>query len=147
MAVIPFRDGEVRKLGDSELDVNITSPGNAVGIFQRLRNGMKQILHFLFGLQIELLGAEIQAGIFVYGVVGLNANQNFLYLRIFLFQVVHVISGHHGNAGFLAEPDYLRQNLQFFCHTMVLHFQKEVVMAKDGFIFQGCFLGPFVISG
>ena len=84
----------------NSLHLHIASRCNIHCSPQRFRNLAKHPRHFRRSLEIKLVRRELHAVCVAHRLAGLNAQQNFLCVGIFVMQVVAIVRGHQRNPSF-----------------------------------------------
>ena len=113
------------------IDFDVAAPGNRHGALQRVRNFAEDLRHFLRRLEEELVGGKFHAMRIAHRLAGLNAEQDFLSVRIGVCQIVAIVRGDEGNSGFTREADDFRIDALFDFQSLILDFQKKVSLAEN----------------
>ena len=137
----------IRNLGVAKLKVKVALFCNFRRVFAGFRHHGEQVIHFICSLDVKFVGLELHAVGILNGLAGLDAQQDGLHLGIFLAQIVGVIGGRHGDAGFPRQLDELRQNDVVLFQPMVLQFDVIIAFSEQIPIPQGRGLGPLVVPG
>ena len=66
-----------------------------------------------------------------HGLAGLNAQQDLLRASVGLRQVMAIVCGDEGNAGFFREPHDLLIDALLHFEALILHLEKEVSLAEN----------------
>ena len=135
----------IRNVDLAESQFHIALVRNDLGVFNGFRNVRKQISHFPFRLQIELVIREAHSVFVFHQLTGLNTNQNVMSLGITLTNVMHVIGGHQRNSCFCSQSLHIGKNFQLFFQALILQFQIEVSFAKNVQKCQRFGLSSFVV--
>ena len=143
---VVFRDFEMGQPGDTELQFDIAPFGDPLRVLERFRYIAKEVPHLVLGLQVELLGAQVHARLFLEGMVRLDAEEDLLGAGVFLSQVVRVVRAHHRDARLPGESDELGADLRLFRHAVVLDFDEEVAFPEDVEVLEGTGLRLFIVA-
>ena len=76
-----------------------------------------------------------------HGLAGLDAEQDFLSVRVFVVEIVAIVGGDKGDAGFLGEADELAVDALFDGQALVLNFEEEIAFAENVAEAVGVFAG------
>ena len=137
----------IRDLGVAKLKVKVALFCNFRRVFAGFWHHGEQVIHFICSLDVKFVGLELHAVGILNGLAGLDAQQDGLHLGIFLAQIVGVIGGRHGDAGFPRQLDELRQNDVVLFQPMVLQLDVIIAFSEQIPIPQGRGLGPLVVPG
>src|SRR5215469_148738 len=91
---------EFRKRVGDAIDLDVTASGDTDSAGECVGNFAEDLRHFRGRLKIELVGGKLHAIGLAHGLAGLNAEEDFLGVSIFVVQVVAVVCGYHGDTGF-----------------------------------------------
>ncbi len=123
--------------------MNFTALGNFLGALDGVAQVGEQGQHFRFAFDIHLVGAHAHAVFIVQGFSCLDANQHLLGGGVFLVQVVGVVGGNQGHAGFFRQFYQPGDDHLLLTQAMVHHFDEEVVFAHD--VLHGADIVPGVV--
>ena len=129
--IAPVRDVKMRQLRMTEFKRHIAAIGNYARVSDSLRTIGEQREHFLLALDIHFFGLEVQTGLFTQPMIGLYANQNLLYTRIRLPDIMRVVRRSQRYARFFRKPDQMWVDGQLLTDAVVLYFQIIVVFAEN----------------
>ncbi len=118
---VAVRNLEFRKWIGDALDLYVAARGNIHGAAQRFGQFTKYLRHFRGGLEIKLVSGKFHAMRIAHGLAGLDAQQNFLGVRVGVFQVVAIVGGHQRNAGFFRETHEVRIDGPLDIQALVLN--------------------------
>ena len=94
-------------------------------------------LHLLLALH-EILAALIAQPVLVRQLlIGLEAQQDIVGVRVRLISIVNVIGGHQGNVQLPAHFQQLRVHQALFRNSVVLQLQEEIPFAETGLVLSG----------
>src|SRR5690348_12329218 len=91
---------------------------------QSVRNLAKNLGHLRGALEIKLVGREFHAVRVAHGLSGLDAEQDFLGVRVLVMEVVAIVCRDQRNAGFLREANQIRVHAMLDVESLVLNFEK-----------------------
>ena len=119
-----------KRVGDV-LDLDVAASGDIDGARERVGDFAENLGHLLGGLEVELVGGEFHAVGVAHGLAGLNAEQDFLSVSVFMVEIVAIIGGNDGDAGFLGEAEEFPVDALFDFEALVLDFEEEIAFAED----------------
>ena len=99
--ILVIRHVKMRKLSYSELELDVTSLGDFMGILNRALIVLKQSRHLVLGFHIKLVGLKLHSVGIVKGAVGLYAQQNTVDFAVLFFYVMAVVGRDHSDANFV----------------------------------------------
>ena len=99
--ILVIRHVKMRKLSYSELELDVTSFGNFMGILNRALVFTEQSGHLVLGFHIELVGLKLHSVGIIKGAVGLYAQQNTVDFAVLFFYVMAVVGCDHSDADFV----------------------------------------------
>ena len=123
--------GERRQHGLAELDVDVGPLGDPQRVVARLGHLGEQRAHLGRGLQVELLGVELEPVGVVAGRPRLHAQQRVVRLGVVAVDVVAVVGGQQRRPDVLGDLDQLGVRLVLLGEAVVLQFDEEVVLPED----------------
>ncbi len=103
--------------------------------------------HFIARLEIELRLREPHAIRIAHGFAGLDAQQNFVRPRVAFAHVMRIVGGYQRNARVLRQPQQLGDHDLVLIETVILNFEKEVLLAEHIGVAVSQALGFFVAIG
>src|ERR1700730_2808240 len=96
---MPFSSFELReRIGDA-LDFDVAARSNVHGAAQRLGKLAENLGHFDSALEVKLVGLELHAIRVAHGLAGLDAEQHFLGVSVFVMKVMTIVGGDERNTG------------------------------------------------
>ena len=101
------------------------------GAGQDLRTVFKHTQHLVVGLYIELVPLKLHPGGVVDGLAGLDAEHHVLGVGIVFAEIVAVIGGDEGEPQVFFQLKQAGMNAVLHRKSLVLDFEKEIVLAKD----------------
>ena len=125
------RNGEFRKRIVDLLQFQAAPLGNLDSLIENVRDLAEDAIHILAGLEIKLIGVELHPVRIVHRLAGLNAQQDVVRAAIILLHVVAVVGRGDLNAGALADPQHVGNDLSLLLQTVVVDFEKEPILAED----------------
>src|SRR5271157_614952 len=128
---VAFGNFKFGKRVGNVLDLDVASRGDIHGAAERVGNFAEDLGHFLGGLEVELVGGEFHAMRVAHGFAGLDAEQHFLGVRIFVVQIVAIVGDNQGDAGFLGEANQFAVDALFDLQALILNFQEEVPFPEN----------------
>ncbi len=93
-----FGNLELREWIGDALNFDIAARSNVHGPAQRLGKFAENLRHFHGALEVKLVGRKLHAMRVAHGLAGLNAEQNFLSVGVFVMQIVAIVGGNQRNA-------------------------------------------------
>ena len=144
--IFTVRHVKVRQFRIAELNLHMASVGNFLRIFNSLRTCGKKRQHLLLAFEIEFVSFEFKTVLLFYGMVGLDAQQDFLLFRIFFHNIMNIVGCGERDACFFRKPDDFRNDYPVFFQAVVLKFQKKTVLAEQPLIFQRDFFCLFKVA-
>ena len=134
-------------VGDA-IDLDVAASGDIDGAGDGFGNFAKDLGHFLSGLEIELVGGELHAMRVAHGLAGLDAEQDFLSVSVVVVEIVAIVGGDEGDAGFFGETNELRVDALFDGEALILNLEEEIAFAEDVAEAVGVFAGlvEFVVD-
>ncbi len=121
----------LREVEPAEFKPDMTPVHDPHGIFQSFRILPKQKFHFLRGFQVELRSFKAEPVGILYGLSGLDAEQDIMGIGILPVDIVHVIGRDQRNAGFPADPNQPFIDLSLGRQSVVLQFQIKGSLSKN----------------
>ena len=115
--------------------IHITAFGNQMGIMQRFFFTGKQRQHFFIAFTIITVVIKFHPVGIVDRFIGLNAQQHVLRRGILFADVVDIIRHHQTHAILLCQTAQFQIHGLLFRQVMILHFQEEIIFAKNLNIF------------
>nr|WP_233542636.1 hypothetical protein [Kocuria tytonis] len=94
--VLALGGGEARHVVGGGVEVHLAALGDLQGVVAGLREVPEDLPHLLRGLEVELVGVELEALGVLQGGAGLNAQQRGVGLGVLRVGVVQVVGGHQG---------------------------------------------------
>ena len=133
LAGFPVRRFEAGKLCLAKGETDLTAHGDFMGSLYGLAQLREQGMHFLFALDIQLVGVLAHPLFIIQRLSGLNAHQNFLSGSILPGEVMTVIGDNHGDAGIIGQADQQGKDPFFIRQTMVHELNKEISLSENLF--------------
>ncbi len=118
-------------LGLAELDLHVGPLRDQQRVVARLRVVDEELPHFFRGLQIELVGVELEPVRVVERRAGLDAQQRGVRLGVLLVGVVRVVGGEQPGVELARHLHELRVDVTLFGQTVVLELDEERVAPED----------------
>ena len=112
------------------LDFHVAALRDVHGAAQRIRHFPEHLRHLRRGLEIKLVGRELHAMRVAHGLAGLNAQQDFLRVRVVVMQIVAIVGGHQRNSGFFRQPHQFRVHAFLDFQPLILNLQEEIVLCR-----------------
>ena len=122
-----LRSLERRQDRVAELDLDVGALGDEQGVVARLLVVGEQRPHLGRGLQVELVGVELEALGVVERGTGLHAQQRRVRLGVVTMGVVTVVGREQRRAQVARQPDELRVDARLFRQPVVLQLDEERV--------------------
>src|SRR3984957_10588624 len=119
-----------QRVGDT-FDFDVASRGNIHGAAERVGKVAEDLGHFLGGLEVKLIGGELHAIGIAHCLAGLDAEQDFLSVRVAVMQIVAIVGGNERDAGFFGEPDEVFVYALLDFQPLVLNFEKEITFSEN----------------
>ena len=111
-----------------EIEIHIAAFGDVQRIGDSVRRVCKEGFHLLGGTQIELLRRVGQTLGIVYRGLGADADQHVMRVRVFLVDVVNVVSGHQLDVHFAGDLDQFGVDFELIRDAVLLDLQ--IVMIR-----------------
>ncbi|MNZ46233.1 hypothetical protein D3C78_639110 [compost metagenome] len=111
----------------AQLHVDVATPGDLDGIFQRLRQVAEQLGHFRRRLQVLLVGVVVRAARVVQGAAFADAHASLVGLEVLLLDEAHVVGGHQRRTTAFGQRHGGVQVLFVVDPRGALHFQVEAI--------------------
>ena len=112
-------------------DFNVAASGDIHGAGERIGDFAKDLGHFLRSLEIKLVGSELHTMRIAHGLAGLDAEQDFLGVGVFVVEIMAIVGGDERDAGFFRESNELGVDALFDGQALVLNFEEEIAFAED----------------
>ncbi len=96
-----------------------------------MRRMRKKPRHLVGGLDVELVGVELEPLRVVHRSRGLNAKQNLVRAAVVRRNVVRIVGRNQRNVEFLLHPEHRVAHLLVRAKLMVLNLQEEIAAPKD----------------
>src|SRR5207245_7790050 len=122
---------KLRKRIRDSLDLCVAARRDGYRAAQNIGNLAKNPRHLRSALEIELVRRKFHAVRVAHGLAGLNAQQNFLSVRIFVMQVMAIVGGDQRNTGFFREANEFGVHALLDLHALVLNLKKEIAFAEN----------------
>ena len=129
--LIGFGNGIIRQLDMAKLKVHLTTLGNLYRIAQGFGMVREQSGHFFWGFQIVIIAVEAHAVRVIHGLAHLNAEQNIVEFTVLAAYIMAVVGGHKAQAVLFRQFDKSCISCAFLWQTVILNFQKVIVLAED----------------
>ncbi len=127
-----LRRRERRQHRGAELDLDVGPLGDEQRVVARLRVVREQVAHLDRGLEVELVGVELEALRVVAHRAGLHAQERVVGLGVVAVRVVAVVRRQQRRAHVARQLDQLRVDLQLLGEAVVLELDEERVAPEDG---------------
>ncbi len=105
----------------------------------------EEAVHLFGGLDVELLGIELEALGIVHGPGGLDAEEDFVGAGVLVFDVVGVVGGDQRDVEVAFEAEHGFGDGFVGGEAVVLDFEEEVAAAEHGFEVAGGLFGEVVV--
>ena len=136
-ARFPFGQAEFRQMVFPEGEFQIAALRDPGGIVRRLRPLGEEGAHLLLGFDVEFFRLEAHPVLVLHGLLGLDAEQHVLDLRVLLRQIVGVVGDYQGEARFPVEAQDALVHALLLRQAVVLELQVKVLRAEHGAQLQG----------
>ena len=130
-----------------EFKFDLAAVGNALCVFQRLRQGGEEGAHLVLGLQVELLRLKAHAVRVVERLAGLDAQQHILQLTVLAREIMRVVRRHERKARLLRDAQQAAVDLTLLRNAVVLQLQIEMLRAENAGKLQRIGLGSVIVPG
>ncbi len=121
---------EFRERVGNALDLDVAARGDIHGAGERVGKFAENSGHFLGGLEVKLVGGKLHAIGIAHGLAGLDAEQDFLGMRVTVMQIVAIVRSDQGDAGFFRQADQVFVHALLDFQALVLNFKEEVALAE-----------------
>ena len=138
---------ELGQVVGAEVEVHIAQLHNLPGIVDGLGAVGEEGAHFLLAFHKELLGLKPHPLGVLHQLACLDAHEHVLHGGVLPGEVVAVVGGHQGNAGFAAQAQDARVDRLLLREVVVLDLQVVSVLAEQLPHLQGVGLRPLVVAG
>ncbi len=105
----------------------------------------EEAVHLFGGLDVELLGVELEALGVVHAAGGLDAEEDFVGAGVLVFDVVRVVGGDERDVEIFFEAEHGLGDGLVGLEVVVLDLEKEVAAAEHGFVVAGGLFGEVVV--
>ncbi len=117
--------------GLPELDLDVGPLGDPEGVVARNFPVREELAHLGRGLEVVLIGVELEALRVVDRAAGLHAQQRVVCDVVFLVGVVAVVGREERRVQLLGDLDQLRVGALLVAEAVVLQLDEEVVAPED----------------
>ena len=145
--IAPVRRREGGQMIVVEFKFDLAAVGNALCVFQRLRQGGEEGAHLVLGLQVELLRLKAHAVRVVERLAGLDAQQHILQLTVLAREIMRVVRRHERKARLLRDAQQAAVDLTLLRNAVVLQLQIEMLRAENAGKLQRIGLGSVIVPG
>ncbi len=127
---MPFRDFELRKGIRDALHFDVAARSDVHGAAQRFRNLAEDLGHLHSRLEVKLVGLELHSIGVAHGLAGLDAEQHFLSVSVFVMKVMTIVGGDERYTGFFRKTDQFAVDIFFDRQPLILNFEEEIAFAE-----------------
>ncbi len=127
---MPIRHLKFRERIRNAIDLHVATRRNIHCPLQRFRNFAEDSKHLVRRFEIELVRWKFHPALVAHRLAGLNAQQNFLGVRVFVMQVMAVVGRHQRNPGLFRKPHQMRIHTLLDLQSLILNLQKEILFSK-----------------
>ncbi len=128
---VPLGDREARHVVRRGVELDLAALGDQQGVVARLRIVAEELPHLRGGLQIELVGVELEAVRVIERRTRLHAQQRRVRPRVVRVRVVQVVRGDERETEILREPDEIRHDALLDPETVIHDLGEVVLLAED----------------
>ena len=125
------RHGEIRQVVLVVRNIDAAPLGDPQRVRQRFRHLAEDLLHFLRGLQIELIAVIAQAIAIVDVLAGADAEQDVVRTMIAVRQVVHVVGRDERHVQLARDRHQPLVDDQLLLDALILHLEEEIARPEN----------------
>ena len=114
-----------------KVEFDLAAVGDAFGVGDRLRQGRKSRGHLCGGFEVERIRLHAHAVGIAHALASLHAQEDLMGMGVVRHEIMAIIGGNQGNAGFTADLDQLRVDQGLLGDAIMLQLEVEIAPAEQ----------------